>query len=177
MPTPTTNLALNKPVGADNARDVDKVYIANAFDTIDAHTHAGTGTLGLKIATSAIPSGATVPAPIITGHEHVSGSAPTVAAQAALGGGTATVTGSDGHHVVILTPAGGGGLAAGVQAIVTFAGAFVTPHVIISPHGNPPPGAGSYTASITTTTYSIAFATVGVNGTPYTLYVQVVDLG
>lgn len=175
MPTTTANMVLQNPVDADNAETALKTYIPNNNNIVDVHTHGGAA-LGKTLATNANPTSAILPAPVITGHEHVSGSAPTVAAQAALGGGTATVTGSDGHHVVILTPAGGGGLAAGIQAIVTFNAVFTTPHVMISPHGNAPPGAGAFTTAVIAAGYTINFATVGVNGTPYTLYVQVVDL-
>lgn len=176
MSTTTTTMGLSKGVDADNAEAYLTGPMATNLDLISEQTHGG-GSLGKLLATNAFPSGAVLPAPSITGHEHVSGSAPSAAAQAALGGGTATVSGSDGHHVVILTPASGGGLAAGIQAIITFAAAFVTPHVMISPHGNAPPGAGAFTTAILTTSYTINFATVGVSGTPYTLYVQVVDLG
>jgi hypothetical protein len=71
MPIPTPNMALQQPVGGDNASTALKTYVANAFSTIDVHNHGG-GALGVVLPAGSVPlsagqaTGAALGADVVT---------------------------------------------------------------------------------------------------------------
>lgn len=175
MPTTTTNMGLQNPVGGDIARDVDKVYIANNNNKIDVHRHTG-GADGLQIGLTAIPTGSTIPAPIISGHQHVSGTAPSIAAGAGIGTGGApavSIAGHDGAGNIGITT---GHASVGTRlADVTFAGAYVTPNIMLTGINGGTPVA-CCVGNVTINGFSVQVAAAAID-TTYGFYYQVVDQG
>lgn len=102
------------------------------------------------------------------GHIVPTGSAPTVAAQAAAGtSATAAVTGKDTAGTVTVT-SGSASLAAGNQAVVTFNHAFdVAPVVVLTPGSAAVAALAPYVAAATTTTFTIAFGSAPSASTAY----------
>lgn len=102
------------------------------------------------------------------------GSAPTVAAQAAMGTSpTATVAGRDTAGIATLTT-GSGSPATGAQAIITFATAFaVAPVATVSPASAVAAARDVYVTA-TTTTLTIGFAAAGAASTAYVFNYHVI---
>lgn len=109
------------------------------------------------------------------GHLVPTGSAPTVAAQAAAGtSATAAVAGKDTAGTVTVT-SGSASLAAGNQAVVTFAQAFaVAPVVVLSPASAAVAALAPYVAAATTTTFTIAFGSAPTASTAYPVTYHVI---
>ena len=102
------------------------------------------------------------------GHLVPTGSAPTVAAQAAAGTSpTATVSGKDTAGTITLTT-GTGTPTTGNQVILTFNQAYASaPIVVLAPTTAALAALHPYVAAVSTTTFTVGFGTAGATSTAY----------
>lgn len=112
---------------------------------------------------------------LFDGHIVPSGTAPTVAAQAAAGtSATATVAGKDTAGAITLT-AGSASTAIGNQVVVTFNKAFaVAPVVVLAPTTAALAALHPYVAAATTTTFTVGLGTAPTAATAYVINYAVI---